>query len=173
MIRSIVFRPLTTRFTEIRTYLFVTLFVTGNLLLPQLCHLVPGGGKVWLPIYFFTLLASYKFGLRAGLLTALCSPLLNHLLFEMPSAEVLPVLLVKSSLLAVIAAQVSARTRQLSILLIAAVVVGYKLTGGVAEWAMTGSWQAALRDFTLGVPGIFFQIVAGWLALRWMAAYEG
>jgi riboflavin transporter FmnP len=159
--------------TEIRTYLFVTLFVTGNLLLPQLCHLIPGGGKMWLPVYFFTLIASYKFGLRAGLLTAVCSPLLNYLLFGMPSAAVLPVLLVKSSLLAVIAAQVSARMKRLSIGLIAVVVCGYQVTGGVAEWAMTGSWQAALQDFTLGVPGILFQIVAGWLALRWIANYEG
>ena len=61
-----------------RTYLFATLFVLGNLLLPQLAHLVPQGGLILLPIYFFTLVAAYKYGIHVGLLTAILSPLANH-----------------------------------------------------------------------------------------------
>jgi hypothetical protein len=68
-------------FKELRTYLFVALFVLGNLLLPQLCHLIPNGGKILLPIYFFTLIASYKFGIKVGLMTAVLSPIINSILF--------------------------------------------------------------------------------------------
>ena len=57
-------------FSNVKTYLFVFLFVAGNIALPQLCHLVPMGGPTLLPIYFFTLIAAYKFGFRVGLLTA-------------------------------------------------------------------------------------------------------
>lgn len=57
-------------FRQAKTYWFTLLFVAGNLILPQLCHLIPQGGLILLPIYFFTLIAAYKFGIRVGLLTA-------------------------------------------------------------------------------------------------------
>ena len=53
------FRQLNLSVVNVRTYLFAVLFVGGNMLLPQLCHLMPDGGKIFLPIYFFTLIASY------------------------------------------------------------------------------------------------------------------
>lgn len=87
-------------FGNVKTYLFALLFVAGNIALPQLCHLVPAGGPTLLPIYFFTLIAAYKYGFKVGLLTALLSPVINHLLFAMPAAAVLPAILIKSGLLA-------------------------------------------------------------------------
>lgn len=75
-------------FGNVKTYLFALLFVAGNIALPQLCHLVPAGGPTLLPIYFFTLIAAYKYGFKVGLLTALLSPVINHLLFAMPAAAV-------------------------------------------------------------------------------------
>ena len=68
-------------YSNVRTYLFALLFVVGNIALPQICHLVPYGGPTLLPIYFFTLIAAYKYGFRVGLLTAILSPVINHLLF--------------------------------------------------------------------------------------------
>ena len=44
-----------------KTYLIATVFVVGNLLFPQLAHLIPQGGFIFLPIYFFTLIAAYKY----------------------------------------------------------------------------------------------------------------
>ena len=44
-----------------KTYLAAALFVAGNIALPQLFHTVRLGGPTWLPIYFFTLIAAYKF----------------------------------------------------------------------------------------------------------------
>ena len=76
-------------FGNIKTYLFAFLFIAGNILLPQLCHLIPAGGPTLLPIYFFTLIAAYKYGFRVGLLTALLSPVINHLLFGMPEVPAL------------------------------------------------------------------------------------
>lgn len=65
------------------TYGAALLFVAGNIAMPQLCHLVPQGGLILLPIYFFTLIGAYKYGWRVGLLTAVLSPLANNLLFGM------------------------------------------------------------------------------------------
>jgi len=49
-------------YNNVKTYLAASLFILGNLALPQLFHLIPQGGITWLPIYFFTLVGAYKFG---------------------------------------------------------------------------------------------------------------
>lgn len=155
-------------YSDIKTYMVAALFIAGNIVLPQLCHLIPQGGMILLPIYFFTLIASYKFGWKAGLLTAVLSPVVNSLCFGMPALALLPVILVKSSLLAVFAALAASRFQKVSLLLLAAVVVAYQLVGGVAEWAITGSLDAALQDFRLGYPGMLLQIAGGYAVLRYL-----
>ena len=77
-------------YKEAKTYIIAMIFVVGNIVLPQVCHLIPQGGFIFLPIYFFTLIAAYKYGWKAGLLTAVLSPLVNHVLFGMPPLAVLP-----------------------------------------------------------------------------------
>ena len=49
-------------YNNVKTYFAAALFILGNLVLPQLCHLIPQGGLTLLPIYFFTLIAAYKYG---------------------------------------------------------------------------------------------------------------
>ena len=154
--------------TQTRTYLLALVFVVGNVVLPQLCHLIPHGGLSLLPIYFFTLVGAYKYGLRLGLLTAVFSPVVNHLLFGMPAAGVLPILLIKSSLLAVAAAVVASRSGKVTIPLLLLVVLSYQFVGGLVEWAVTGSLTAALQDFRLGLPGLAVQVLGGYVVLRWL-----
>ena len=161
-----IFRTLSV--SEGRTLLFAAIFTIGNILLPQLCHLVPNGGQTWLPIYFFTLVAAYKYGFTVGLLTAVFSPLVNHLLFGMPASAMLPIILVKSTLLALAAAYIAKKTQRVSLLTVTLAVVAYQSVGMLVEWAMTGSLQAALQDIWLGYPGIFLQIIGGWLILRYL-----
>ena len=40
-------------YNNVKTYFAAALFILGNLVLPQLCHLIPQGGLTLLPIYFF------------------------------------------------------------------------------------------------------------------------
>ena len=155
-------------YKEAKTYLYAALFVAGNIVLPQVCHLLPAGGPTWLPIYFFTLIGAYKYGWRTGLLTAVASPLANSLLFGMPAAAVLPAVLLKSCLLALIAGWTAARFRRTTLLLLAAVVVAYQTVGTLGEWALSGSFLTAVQDFRLGVPGMLLQVVGGWALLRWI-----
>ena len=166
------FQPLYFKWFDLRTYLFSLLFVAGNILLPQLCHLIPSGGQILLPIYFFTLIAAYKFGWKVGLLTAIFSPLVNSALFGMPPVAALPVILIKSSLLAVAASVVAHRANKVSLLLILLVLVAYQIPGSLVEWAITKNFNAALADLTKGVPGILLQWIGGWLILKNLANYE-
>lgn len=153
-------------YSQVKTYGVALLFTGANLLLPQLCHLIPRGGMILLPIYFFTLVAAYKYGWKAGVLIALLSPIANHLLFGMPATVMLPSILVKSSLLALAAGWAAHRFQRVSIPILAGVVLSYQLVGTLFEWAMSGSLYAAMQDFRLGIPGMLLQIVGGWLVIR-------
>ena len=143
---------------ELKTYLFVLLFVAGNIILPQLCHLIPDGGKMFLPIYFFTLVASYKYGVKVGLMTAVLSPVVNSLFFGMPALALLPAILIKSVVLALAASFVANKTHKISIVNLLIVVLTYQFVGTLAEWAMTSSFYVAIQDFRLGIPGMILQL---------------
>lgn len=153
-------------YRETKTYLLAMVFVAGNIILPQLFHILPQGGMIWLPIYFFTLIGAFKYGWRVGLLTAIASPLANHLLFGMPMAAALPAILTKSILLALGAGFIAQRAGKVTLLALAGVVAFYQLFGSLAEWAYTGSIVAAAQDVRLGLPGILTQILGGYLVLK-------
>ena len=148
------------------TYRIAALFVIGNIALPQLCHLVPSGGPMLLPIYFFTLVAAYKYGWKVGLLTAVASPLVNSALFAMPAPAVLPAILTKSLLLAAAAGFAARKFRRVSLLLLLGVVLFYQVIGSATEWALTGSLTAALQDFRIGIPGMLLQSLGGYFFIK-------
>lgn len=155
-------------YSESKTYWATLVFVVGNLLLPQLFHLLPQGGMIWLPIYFFTLVGSYKYGWRVGLLTAILSPMTNSFLFGMPSVTVLPAILLKSVLLAVAAGYAASHFKKVTFGLLLGVVLGYQLVGTLGEWALQGNLWLALQDFRLGIPGMLLQIFGGWLFIHYL-----
>lgn len=151
---------------QIKTYQVAGLFLAGNIVLPQLAHLLPQGGITWLPIYFFTLVGAYKYGWKAGLLTALLSPLVNSVLFGMPAAAALPVILVKSVLLALAAGYAASRFGKATLWMLAAVVLGYQIAGSLFEWGYTDSLAAAVQDFRIGLPGMLLQLFGGWFVIN-------
>lgn len=154
---------------QAKTYLFALLFITGNVLLPQLCHTLHLGGPTLLPIYFFALIGAYKYGINVGLLTAVLSPLINNAIFGMPSATVLPSILVKSVILAIAAGYVAHRYRNVSIHLLISVVLAYQVIGSLIEWAITENLQIALQDFRIGIPGMLLQLFGGYALLKIIA----
>lgn len=154
-------------YKEARTYLYAGLFVIGNILFPQLCHIaVNNGGQIFLPIYFFTLIAAYRYGITVGILTAVCSPLVNHLMFGMPPAPMLMPILAKSVLLALAASWIPAKKRTASLISVVWIVLMYQIAGGIFEWLWTSSLTAALQDIRIGFPGILIQIFGGYALLK-------
>ena len=156
-------------YSNTKTYLFALLFVIGNIALPQLCHLLPYGGPTLLPIYFFTLIAAYKYGFLVGLLTAILSPVVNHLVFAMPSEAVLLPILIKSTLLAGASALAAKVTKTVSLLAILGVIITYQIIGTAFEWAIVGDFHAAVQDFRIGIPGMLIQWFGGYALLKAIA----
>ncbi len=152
---------------DARTYAVASMFLAGNIALPQLCHaLMPQGGLVFLPIYFFTLIAAYKYGAKVGVLTALLSPIINALLFGMPAFGALPMIMIKGTLLAGAASLIAGRTQKVSIVSLTAVVLAYQVAGCLIEWAVKGSFMAGIQDFRLGLPGMILQVAGGWAIIK-------
>ena len=140
--------------SNLRTYLFALLFTAGNVVLPQLCHLVPQGGLIFQPIYLFTIVAACRWGWRVALLTALVSPLLNTLLFAMPSVTMLPIVLLKSVVFALgVSWALMGKVRK-PMLTAVLCIVGAQLLGAAAEWLLLSS--ATTLWFCL--PGLALQI---------------
>lgn len=154
--------------TEVRTYLFAVLFAVGNIVLPQLFHLVHLGGVTWLPIYFFTLVAAYKYGRNVGLLVALASPIVNSLLFGMPPLVAVPAITVKSVLLAVAASFAAQRFQKVNLLILASVVLFYQAVGTLVEWGILGELEKAMQDSRIGVPGMLLQVFGGFFIIKYL-----
>lgn len=168
MIMETTVKLYTLDYSNARTYLAASLFVLGNIALPQLFHLLPQGGITWLPIYFFTLVAAYKYGWKAGLLTAVLSPVVNHLLFGMPPLAVLPAILTKSIFLALSAGLVARHFKRMSIPILCLVVLGYQTFGTLVEWALVGDFFSAVQDFRIGIPGMLLQVFGGYGVINYL-----
>lgn len=155
-------------YSQAKTYMVALLFVIGNIALPQICHTVHMGGPTWLPIYLFTLVGAYKYGWRVGLLTAVVSPLVNSVLFGMPAPAVLPVILLKSVLLAGIAGYTAHRFQKVSVVLMLMVVLGYQILGTLGEWILKGDFFLAAQDFRIGLPGMLLQVLGGYVSVKYL-----
>jgi uncharacterized membrane protein len=171
-IKGYYFRTEEIQLKKIQLYTFVLLFTAGNIIFPYLCHTIPNGGKILLPLFFFTLIASYKFGIKAGLLTAIISPLLNNIFFGNPPSAMLIEIISRSVLLAFIASYISKKTKKISLVLLAAVVLSYQFVGGLAQWMITGSIQNSYASFLIGIPGMIIQVILGFAILLTLKDYE-
>lgn len=141
------------------------LFIAGNIALPHLFHLVPGGGIAFLPIYWFTLIGVMACGLSVGLTAALMSPLMGWLIFGAPAAAMLPDMLLKGTLLALCAFFICRRLGN-GIPAVALSVAAAWLLSALAEWPFTGA-AYAFQDFVTGLPGLaLMSIVAPWAARK-------
>ena len=153
-------------YDEAKTYLWAMVFVACNLVLPQVFHLIPQGGVVFSPLSLVILAGAYKFGWKTGLLAAAASPLVNHLITGMPAWEVLPVMTLKLAVLAMVAGLVAQRFQNVSLPLVAGVVLVSKVIGALGELALTGGIAATVADFTIGWPGLLLQVFGAWLILK-------
>lgn len=155
-------------YSNVKTYWAASLFIIGNILFPQLFHLIPQGGITWLPIYFFTLIGAYKYGWKVGLLTAVLSPAINSLLFSMPAPATLPVILLKSVLLAIAAGWTAQHFRRISVIMLIGVVFAYQVADTLGEWIYIGNFYNAIQDFRIGIPGMCLQVFGGYLFIKYL-----
>lgn len=155
-------------YDEAKTYLWATVFVACNLVLPQLFHLIPQGGVIFSPLSLVILVGAYKFGWKTGLLAALASPLVNHAITGMPAWEIMPVMTLKLAVLAMVAGLAAQRFKMVSLPLLIGVILVSKAIGCLGEFILTGGIAATIADFTIGWPGLLLQVFGAWLILKYV-----
>lgn len=161
-------RLYTLNYDEARTYLWAAVFVTCNLVLPQLFHLIPQGGIMFAPLSLVILAGTYKLGWRVGLLAAVASPLVNHLLTGLPATEMLPLMTLKLAILAMVAGLTAQHFKKATLPLIIGVVLAAEALGGLGELALTGGIAATVQDFTVGYPGLLLQVIGTYLICKYV-----
>lgn len=157
----------TLNYDEAKTYLWASIFVACNLVLPHEFHLIPQGGIIFAPLSLVILIGAYKLGWKVGLIAALASPLVNHLLTGMPAWPVLVVMTFKLVVLALIAGFTAQHFKRVSWFLLIGVVLSSLIIGGLGELLLTGGIEATIQDFTIGWPGILLQVVGAYLVCKY------
>lgn len=157
----------TLNYDEAKTYLWASIFVACNLVLPHVFHLIPQGGIIFAPLSLVILIGAYKLGWKVGLIAALASPLVNHLLTGMPAWPVLVVMTFKLVVLALIAGFTAQHFKRVSWFLLIGVVLSSLIIGGLGELLLTGGIEATIQDFTIGWPGIHLQVVGAYLVCKY------
>ena len=155
-------------YDEAKTYLWATVFVACNLILPQVFHLIPQGGVIFSPLSLVILAGSYKFGWKTGLLAALASPLVNHAVTGLPAWEVMPVMTLKLAVLALVAGLAAQRFKTVTLPLLIGVILVSMAIGCLGEFILTGGIAATIADFTIGWPGLLLQVFGAWLILKYV-----
>ena len=153
-------------YSEKLTYLAAALFIACNITLPQLFHLIPQGGIIFSPLSLVIMAGAYKLGWRAALLAAVASPIVNHALFGMPAADVMTLMAVKLSLLAIIAGLAAQYFQSVSLPILVGVVLTVKAFEFLAEFLLTGNVAATVADFTIGWPGLLLQVLGTYAILK-------
>jgi hypothetical protein len=161
-------RLYTLNYNEVKTYMWAAIFVACNLVLPQVFHLIPQGGIIFSPLSLVILVGAYKFGWKTGLLAAVLSPLVNHLLTGMPMWSVLPVMTMKLVVLALVAGLAAQHFKTVSLPLLIGVVLVCKAIEALGELILTGGIAATIADFTIGWPGLLLQVIGGYLIIRYL-----
>lgn len=160
--------PRSLTFSSPATYIWATAFVVGNIVLPQLCHMVNLGGKALLPIMLFTLIASARFGIRCGLLTAILSPLVSMAIFGMPSGIMLAAVILKSLLIVGVIGTWKEYKGRFSLLSIPLLVIGYQIVGFAIEGTIFFGFATSWSDLLISWPGALIQMIALWAVTRKM-----
>lgn len=153
-------------FNEAKTYLWAALFIVCNMALPHLVHLIPQGGIIFAPLSFVILAGSCKFGWKTGLMAAVASPVVNHLVFGVPAWGMVQFMVLKLAIIALVAGLALQHFQRCNILWLAGIVLTSELLGGVGEWLLTGNVAGTIADFTIGWPGILLQVVGTYAVLH-------
>src|SRR4030042_3142634 len=82
--------PLSLKFTNVRTYGIIAIFVVLSVLTPWVFHQFHLAGATFLPMHFFIFAAALTFGWQAGVIVGLLHPFSSFAISGMPAATILP-----------------------------------------------------------------------------------
>lgn len=145
------------------------LFVAIGVALPQAFHAIPNAGSIFLPMHIPVLISGYALGPLFGLICGILTPLLSHLIFQMPPAPVLPGMLCELAVYGLITGllnkviKIENRLLRNYVVLIGAMLCG-RITYGILNSLVFRAGQYSMQAwisaaFVTAIPGIIIQLV--------------
>ena len=155
--------PRILKFSDFRLYAYVGLFIALDVSVPWICHIIhPLAGPMFLPMFFFILLAGVLFGWRAGILVGRLTPLISYGIAGMPSPQVLPRIITEATFYG-LAAGILHGHFKFGVLpsIIGAIAIGRLAALAELTLILGGSHSVILAWQTakLGWPGIVLQLL--------------
>ncbi len=156
------------RFSSVKKLVFSALCAALCVVLPMLFHMLPNAGAIFLPMHIPVLLCGMLCGWPYGFACGLLGPLLSSLLTKMPSAAVLPGMLVECAVYGAISGLLMHLLRRRSLpvrlygSLLPAMLLG-RVVSGIAKALLftpgltLSAWVTA--SFVTALPGILTQLV--------------
>jgi hypothetical protein len=157
--------------TEYMTYIFSLVLIAGSTMFPYVLHHFYLAGQVFLPIYFFVLVGAYKFGWKVGVMTGISSAFISFALTGMPMIAILPFVIIKVILLALLASFFARKIGKLSMLTMLLIVASYQLAGFSIVYLFTHNFALSAADLVSGYPGLLLEIIGGYALLKFIGGY--
>ncbi len=156
------------KFSAVRKLVFSSLCAALCVVLPMLFHFIPNAGSIFLPMHIPVLLCGMVCGWPYGFACGLLGPLLSSLITKMPSAAVLPGMMVECAVYGAVSGLLMQvlRNQKLTVRLygslIPAMLAGRVLSGIVKALIFNpglsfSAWVTA--SFVTAIPGILTQLI--------------
>ena len=144
-------------------FIYFTIFIFCNLTFSMICHLIPNGGRIFVPIYFFTLIGSYLLGWKAGIIISLMSISTNHILLGMPDDNMIMIVLIKTITISLITALIN-KDNILTTLL--KIILLYQLISIIIDLFITNNINIVISNLINQIPGLIIQLFIGYIIIK-------
>ena len=145
------------------------ILIAIGILLPMAFHMVPQGGRIFLPMHIPVLISGFIVGPVYGLLCGVLTPILSSVLTSMPPAMVLPGMVVELGVyglcggLLMKSIKIENETKKIYVVLIVSMLVGRLASGIVNGFIIqTGKYSMQMwitASFVTALPGIVVQLL--------------
>lgn len=95
--------PLSLKYTDIRSYALIAVFVLLDVLVPWVFHQFHLAGATYLPMHIFILVAALAYGWQAGLIVGLLTPFASYAISGLPLLRILPQIAIELSVYGLLA----------------------------------------------------------------------
>ena len=156
------------KLTYIKKFVFTAVCVALCIVLPMAFHTVPNAGAIFLPMHIPVLLCGLICGWPYGLVCGLIGPFLSSFLTGMPTAAVLPSMMVECATYGLVTGLIMQfiRTKSaiadLYISMVTAMILGRTVAGLAKALILTpgaAPFAWVTTSLITGIPGICIQLI--------------
>jgi thiamine transporter ThiT len=157
--------PLSLKFTDIKTYGIIAVFVVLSVLTPWVFHQYPTAGPTYLPMHFFVFVAALTCGWQAGIIVGLLTPFASYAVSGMPVLNVLPQIAVEITVYGLLAGLLRQKLNLRVVWSLLGAMVGGRIALLITVFivqAITGDVYSPLGPTTTPFSAVWNTVAQAW-----------